>query len=101
MRPLKPFALRLGGLIAAVLGSVFFGAQAEIAPTAPAKTQLPDLQSTRTPPPTESVVTRNAKADDTAPHLPPVFPFAGLSTAETPPLAAAFYLAHATRAPKR
>jgi hypothetical protein len=96
MRPLKPLALRLGGLIAAVFGAVFFGAHTGTAPVAPAKSLLPDLQSKRVTTSTEVAVSRPAKSADEAPQPQSHFPFQGISGHQTPGIA---WTLHSERAP--
>jgi hypothetical protein len=100
MRPLKPFALRLGGLIAAVFGAVFIGAHAGTSPAAPAKGLLPDLQSKRIA--SDGItVSRLASADNEAPRSLPHFPFHGFSADETPQVAHVLHSARGAAAPER
>jgi hypothetical protein len=83
MRPLKPFALRLGGLIAAVFGAVFFGAHTGTTAPAPVKGLLPDLQSKRVTQSTDIVVSRDTKPDDKTPQPQPHFPAHDFSSDDT------------------
>jgi hypothetical protein len=101
MRPLKPFALRLGGLIAAVFGAVFFGAHTGTTVPAPVKGLLPDLQSKRVTQSTEVVVNRDAKPDDKTPEPQPHFPAQDFSSADTLQVARDLYSRHAPKVAER
>ena len=83
MRPLKPFALRLGGLIAAVVGAVFFGAHPGKAASAPVKGLHPDLQSKPVTTSTDLVVGRDAKPADKTPQPQLHFSLSEFSSDET------------------
>ena len=82
MRPLKPFAIALGGLIAAVFGAVFFGAPTGAAPAAPTNGLRADLQSKSVAPATDIAVVRDAKPEGKGPPQP-YFPFQTFSPGET------------------
>jgi hypothetical protein len=86
MRPIKPFAVALGGLIAAVFGAAFFGAHTGGTPAGPANGLRADLQSKSVASTTNVVVSPDAKPEGKAPKSQPHFPFQGLVRNEIPGL---------------
>ncbi len=84
MRPLKPYIVAFGGLIAAVFSALFLGAHAGVRLPIPASAPQPDLQAARrVAAPAEITANRDASSDRKTPTPQPFFPAAGFSRSET------------------
>jgi hypothetical protein len=81
MRPLKPYTVALGGLIAAVFGALFFGVHGGNAPTTLTTGVRPDVQSKSVATAPSSVVSRDTTLEYKAP-LPPLLPFLQFSASD-------------------
>jgi hypothetical protein len=91
MRPLKPYVLALGGLIAAVFSAVFLGGQHAAARSIiPTTSPQPDLQAKRPAAPVDVVAGRDGKLARKTPDPQPAFPAAdfasdGVASVSVPP----------------
>ena len=71
MRPLKPYLLAVGGLIAAVFSTVFLGTPARTVAAVPTTAPQPDLQSKSLAPSNELLASREARPANKTPAPQP------------------------------
>ncbi len=74
MRPLKPYLLALGGIIAAVFSAVVTGAHSAVRLAAPTAAPQPDLQATRPAPVSVLASGTETQTDRQAPAPLPKLP---------------------------
>jgi hypothetical protein len=90
MRPLKPYAIALGGLIASVFGALFFGIHPSASPAVPTNGVRANLQPKSVAPATDIVVNRDAAPEGKAPPRPE-FVFLDFARSETHRLTRIFF----------